>query len=382
MFVVPEDRLFVLYRLGLAQALIRRGWEVALVCEASDCVEQIRAAGITVIEAPLGRTKRSPRAVWRAARRLRRIIRDAEASLVQVVSLRAILMAWLATVGTRRVPFVNAVTGMGSLFAGELNSWRWRILRAVVNGLLKPVFSSRSAYNVFQNQEDHDRFVARGLTRAERAWVIRGSGVEPGSWTPREEPRLDPPVILYIGRYLRDKGLAELIAASVSLRQRGVAHRLRLAGQIDPGNPASFTEADARSWAELPGVELLGWRSDVLEQLSQANVVALPSYREGLPKTLLEAGLARRAVVTTDVVGCREVVTDGVNGLVVPARDADALAAALARLLRDPALRARLSEAHHARVCREFSLEVVTEQFCRLYKVIETERMAARASKR
>jgi len=155
-----------------------------------------------------------------------------------------------------------------------------------------------------------------------------------------------------------------------------------LAGQIDPGNPASFTEADARSWAELPGVELLGWRSDVLEQLSQANVVALPSYREGLPKTLLEAGLARRAVVTTDVVGCREVVTDGVNGLVVPARDADALAAALARLLRDPALRARLSEAHHARVCREFSLEVVTEQFCRLYKVIETERMAARASKR
>ena len=370
LFLVAEDWLFVSFRLALARELIARGDTVAVACRVSDKAEIIQAAGVRVYSVPFARESVSPLAVLRACAGVRGVYRQFRPGLVQAVALRPILVGWLATIGLTRVPFVNLVTGLGSLFCGELPTWRLRVAKRSVEALSRGAFRQKAAWNVFQNGEDHGYFLDHALTRRARSRVIRGSGVDTGAWLPQPEPAEEPPVILYVGRLLRDKGLCELVEASRLLRRRGLPHRLRLVGACDPCNPTSLTETEVRGWEAEGVVEWLGWREDVLRQMSEARLVVLPSYREGFPKVLLEAGVAERAVVTCDTVGCREVVKDGYNGLLVPPRNPEALAEALARLLADPGLRRELSRRHRQVVCDQFSMASVNRQFTELYREV------------
>src|SRR5207244_2870428 len=170
--------------------------------------------------------------------------------------------------------------------------------------------------------ENLDTLVQCGLSPREASFLIRGSGVDVDSWTPRPEPDNHPPIVLFVGRLLRDKGVKDLVDASVLLKQRNLPHQVRLVGDCDPCNPSTFAESEVRQWQATGLVEWLGRRSDVLEQMSAANLIVLPSYYgEGLPKVLLEAGVAERAVVACEDPGCREVVAHKVNGLLVPPRN-------------------------------------------------------------
>jgi glycosyltransferase involved in cell wall biosynthesis len=167
---------------------------------------------------------------------------------------------------------------------------------------------------------------------------------------------------------LRDKGVVEFVAAAERLRGEGVAARFALVGDPDPDNPASISGETLQRWSASSAVEWWGWRDDMVTVFQQSHVVCLPSYREGLPKALIDAAACGRAIVTCDVPGCREVVREGDNGLLVPPRDAAALAAALRRLLEDAGLRRAMGERSRARAVAEFSVERVIEQTLGLYR--------------
>ncbi|MCJ9713475.1 glycosyltransferase, partial [Bordetella hinzii] len=181
------------------------------------------------------------------------------------------------------------------------------------------------------------------------------------------EPPEPPVVALMVARLLRDKGVREFVEAAALLRQQGLNVRMRVAGDVDPGNPASISAEEVQAWRDEGLVELLGERQDVAELYAAAHIAVLPSYREGLSKSLIEAAACGRAVVTTDVPGCRDAIDPGETGLLVPPRDATALAAALARLAMDPAQRRRLGQAGRALAEREFSIEDVCGRHLAIY---------------
>ncbi len=371
LFLVTEDWYFTSHRLNFAVRLQEAGYQISVGCRFSGKEKTIRSQGIHAFPVSFTRESTSFAKALEDCFAVRRLIKTVQPHLVHLVALRPIVVGGLAGLGLPRVPMVNAITGLGSLFTGDFDTWRLRGVQFVITRLLRPTFCRSTAWNVFQNREDLATFLDRGYSRRENSILIHGAGVDPSVWRPLPEPATTLPIVLFVGRLLKEKGLGELVEASRQLRLRGLNHTLRVVGSPDGCNPKSFTEQQIRAWQHEGALEWLGRREDVLEQMSQANVIAMPSYyREGLPKVLLESGLAERAVVTCDVIGCREVVENGVNGLLVPPRNVSALTDAIEQLLENPTKRRQFAQRHRQRVCEEFSLSLVTEKFLALYQKI------------
>ena len=260
---------------------------------------------------------------------------------------------------------INAMTGLGFVYTTR-DRWA-RLRRAVVSSAYRLVFASRAVHVVFENSDDLKLFTDAGLVAADKATLIRGAGVDLARF--RRKPRPDgAPLVVLPGRMLWDKGVREFCEAAVLVRRAGINVRFALVGGLDPGNPATIPESWLAEQQRAGTVEWWGHRSDMAAVYAQADVVCLPSYREGLPTVLLEGAASGCALVTTDVPGCREVVEDGRTGLLVPARDAVALASALTAIVSDAALRERLAGAAHENVRANFSTEIVQRKMLSLYR--------------
>jgi glycosyltransferase involved in cell wall biosynthesis len=224
---------------------------------------------------------------------------------------------------------------------------------------------------VLQNPDDARLFERAGIVAASRVRLIPGSGVDCSRFAPRgARDSGDPLRVLLPSRLLRDKGVHEYVAAARRLLGEGRRIRFLLAGDPDPGNPAAVPESSVRGWMSEGVLEWLGHVDDMPGLLGKVDVVVLPSYREGLPKGLVEAAACGLPLVTTDVPGCREVVTDEVDGLVVPVRDPIALAEAIARLQDDPGLAARLGEAARAKALAAFDEKIVLARTLAVYEEV------------
>jgi glycosyltransferase involved in cell wall biosynthesis len=228
------------------------------------------------------------------------------------------------------------------------------------------VLNRPNAHLIMQNPDDLELLRRRGLLRHDRVVLIRGSGVDTARFRPMPEPAGVPAAVL-VGRMLSDKGVHELVGAARLLRHRGVPLEVRLVGPPDPHNPSSIPAATLRAWHAEGIVRWLGPQGDAAAVWRDAHIAVLPSYREGLPKALLEAAACGRPLVATEVPGCREVVRDGETGLSVPVRDAVALADALERLAGDPALRRRLGANARRLVEAAFAEPTVVRETLRLY---------------
>jgi glycosyltransferase involved in cell wall biosynthesis len=226
---------------------------------------------------------------------------------------------------------------------------------------------------IFQNAEDRDVFTRRGLVPAVDAVIIRGSGVNLEHFAETTPPP-EPVCFLLIGRMLADKGVREFVSAARRLSRENPSWRFRLLGGVDAGNPSTLSREELESFRP-EGIEWLGHRDDVAAQISRHHVIVLPSYREGMPKTLLEAAASGRPIITTDIPGCRDIVRDGVNGLLVPPRDEVALIEAMHRLGTDPQLRERMGRAGRTRAMA-FSVEDVVEHTLRVYASLLREQRA------
>jgi glycosyltransferase involved in cell wall biosynthesis len=276
--------------------------------------------------------------------------------------MQPVILGSIASLG---FPFVrvNAIAGLGYSFSsGTLKA---RLLRPLMAMLLR--FLLRRPSSVVLTQNSDDRTVAENLgVSRDRIFLVSGSGVDIEKLHPQPEPA-GSITATFVGRLLEDKGIRALIAAHDLLRQRGETIRLKVAGDPDPANPAAIPAAEIEGWKRRPDVSVLGHVTDIAGLWAISHIAVLPSWREGLPKSLLEAAACGRPIVATDVPGCREIARNGVNALVVPVENPEALADAIQRLANDRALRLRFGAAGRQLVEREFSSARIGKEIVALY---------------
>jgi glycosyltransferase involved in cell wall biosynthesis len=366
LFVVSEDWYFCSHRLPLAQAALAEGFDVAVATRVTAHGDAIRQAGIRAI--PIGMERRSMNVMdeLRSILELRRIIAAETPDIIHNVAIKPILHGSIAARLAGRGAIVNAIAGLGYVFTSR--SARARLAKPVVAFALRWLLDGRTTRVIVQNPEDRAFLIDRGMARSDRISLIRGSGVDTSTFFPAAEPT-GTPVVMLASRMLRDKGVPDFVAAASLLLDEGVAARFVLVGGPDPGNPASIPENELRKLAERPGIEWWGPRSDMPAVFGHAHIVCLPTtYGEGIPKVLLEAASCGRAIIASDVQGCREIVQPGVNGLLVPPCDPAAIAAAIRTLLLDAATRRRMGEAGRGLVQREFGIGHVTAATMTIYR--------------
>ena len=356
-FVVNEANFFLSHRLPLALEALGRGDEVSVICGANTGEEKLLEFGLSCATVPLSRSGVNPWTEITTFRHLVRLYRKIQPDLVHHVTIKPVLYGTLAARVTTVPGVVNAIPGMGFVFTRR--GYLAKLRRAFVNTLYRLALSHKNMRVIFQNREDLRSFISNAIVKSEETVLIRGAGVDLKAFEPTPEPDT-PPVFVLVARMLRDKGVGEFVAAADRLRLRYPDWNFWLIGDVDPGNPASLTIEQLQDWDTSGNVQWLGQRDDVSELLRASHVVCLPSYyREGLPKTLLEAAAASRAIIASRVAGCLEVVTDGVTGVVVEPRDIEDLTVAMARMGNDAAMRARLGKAARAKAEAVFSIEDV-----------------------
>jgi glycosyltransferase involved in cell wall biosynthesis len=356
------------FRRSLALALRRQGYELLLISPPGRYGEKLRALGLRWEPVPMDRRSLNPLRELRLLAWLVALFRRERPALVHGFTIKCAVYGSLAARFARVPARVNAVAGMGYVFTSS--DLKAGLLRPVVRTLMHVALDGRNARLVLQNPDDIALFQRAGFVDRANIRLIPGSGVDCSRFTPRTWVRdpAQPLRVVLAARMLWDKGIAEYIAAARQLRGEGRAIRFLLAGDPDPGNPATVPEATLRGWVDEGTVEWLGHVDDMAGLFAGVDLVVLPSYREGLPKGLIEAAACALPVVTTDVPGCREVVTDGVDGLLVPVRDACKLARAIARLQDEPALAQQLGAAARAKALALFDERVVIEATQAVYR--------------
>lgn len=360
LFVVTEDWYFLSHRLGLARAARDAGYDVAVACRVRDGADTIRCEGFALHPLSWRRDARSVVALTGAVRELTTLYRRLKPDLIHHIALMPMVLGGVAArlAGQRTVVGTLAGTGFLGAKAGFAAAAMARLLRFLSTGRGRAV--------IVQNNADASFLFAHGFSR-ESVALVPGSGVDLLRFTKLPEPGGDF-TIGVASRFLRFKGIADIVEAQQILQRRGHDVRLLLAGAPDEDNPASHTKEETGVWAALPGVVWRGRVADVREIWAQAHVASLASCGgEGVPLSLLEAAACGRAIVTTDVPGCRDVVDDGRAGVCVPPGNPQALAEAFLALSRDPARRAQLAEAASARAAAKFSLSAIAQQTLGVY---------------
>lgn len=380
LYVVPAARFFVTHRMALALQAKAAGYDVHVATPDGDEVATILAAGLQWHRVRFGPLRQKPWSDLESLIDLIRLNRSLRPTLVHHVTFKAVLYGTIAArlSGARGV--VNAMTGLGDVFDQQTASDRFWVRLTIA--LFRTFVRHERMRVIFQNPDDLSLLVGAGAVRKDQARLIRGSGVDPDWFVP--VPRLDPavPAVMFVGRVVSSKGVDEFVEAARRLRGERVQARFLIAGEIDRESGRALSFAQIEEWQREGSIEYLGFHRDPRPLYAMADVVCLPSHRvEGLPKVLLEAASCAVPIVTTDTPGCREIVADGENGLLVPARDAGALAAAMRRLISDPALRQRMGAAGRRRVIEDFSLSSVIAQTLAVYDEIFREDAATARSR-
>ena len=366
LYLVTEDWYFCSHRLALACAARDSGYDVLVVTQVGEHADSIKAEGFKLIPIRFPRSGRRPwRDLW-LLWKLVGIYRTERPQLVHHVSIKPVLYGSLAVVLSGiSTPVVNALTGLGYLFTST--HWQARFLRRLAVPALRLLMRRTAARMIVQNPDDRETLFAAGIVPARRTSLVPGSGVELARFSPEPEAP-GPPVVVLAARMLWDKGVGEFVEAARSLRGGRPDTRFVLVGDTDPENPSAVPLPTLQHWHDEGVVEWWGWRHDMTRVFRDCHVVCLPSYREGLPKVLLEAAAAARPTVATDVPGCREITRHGENGLLVPAQNAGALAVAIEKLLANSALRRSMGERGRRIVEAEFSIDRVIECTLEIYR--------------
>jgi glycosyltransferase involved in cell wall biosynthesis len=350
------------FRLALAQALRDRGDEVVLVSPDGIYASRLQELGFRWVCFPMVRSGLNPLVEISTIVRLLKLFRKEKPVLVHNFTVKCVLYGSLACrlLGIRAV--VNSVTGLGYVFMEGGRTRRW--IRRFIMKFYRLVM--RRTWVIFQNPDDRSIFLENNLVIPEKVSLIRGSGVDNQRFRPQPEPD-GIPVVILPARLLWDKGVGEFVEAARRVQTDGLHARFVLVGDSDPENPAAVPVAQVREWEKEGVIEWWGWREDMNEVYAQAHIICLPSYREGLPKTLIEAAACGRPIITSDVPGCREIVRTGENGLLVPTHDIAALAAALKLLIQDPNMRHALGFCGRKIAEEEFSMELILAQTLNAY---------------
>ena len=365
LFVVNDAPFFLSHRLPLALAALEEGYEVHVATPDSPLSATIQKHGLQFHAIPMHRSNMRLWKELKSFRALLNLYRRLQPDLVHHVTIKPVLYGGVAARLTKVPAVVFAVPGLGHVFVQE--DLKTGLLRGAVKWAYRYVFGHPNARVIFQNPDDRLLMERAQLLAAENSILIRGSGVDINDFTPGPEAEGVPLVVL-AARMLWEKGVGEFVDAAGQLREQKIEARFILAGESDPGNPSAVPVWQLEQWHDSGIVEWWGACDDMTRVFAEAHIVCLPSYREGLPKVLIEAAACGRPIVTTDVPGCREVVRHEENGLLVPVRNPTALAAALRRLIASAVLRQFLGQNGREIAVAEFALDKVIEQTLAIYR--------------
>ena len=369
--LIASDWFFLSHFIARALAAKRMGYNVTVLCEDTGRGEEIKSAGLSFIPLKLQRHGVGLAGILGMIFRVWRIYRRIKPGVVWQIGLKPIVLGSLAAKLACVKGLVNAPVGMGFVFASE--SWKARFLRPLLSLALKSLLNPPGSKVVFENSDDLRDLLRSGAVRSEDASLIRGAGVNIEQYVPTPEPD-ETPVVLFAARLIWEKGVGVFVNAARSLGKQGVKAHFMIAGGVDRESSSAVPEAQLREWEAEGVITWLGARKDMAQVLANCNVFCLPTYyREGLPKVLLEAMACGRACVATEAPGCREAVRHGDNGLLVPIKDAEALAAALRCLVENAPLRRRMGERGRERALTEFAQERVIADTLDVFESCRTE---------
>jgi glycosyltransferase involved in cell wall biosynthesis len=364
LFVVNDAAFFVSHRLPIAQQLIEEGYEVHLATS-GETLPIYNEMGLSFHKLGVSRKGTRPLSELRLIWQLFKLFTGLQPDLVHLVTIKPYLYGGIAAKMANVPAVVSAVSGLG--FVLMATGFKAKFLKAVLYPLYKFSFSHKNQIIIFQNNDDANFLVDWKVIRASKARLIRGSGVDLSAYQYSAEPK-EKIVITFVARLLTGKGIREFINASRIIHSNGKEVDFWVAGDLDEGNPESITKAEVASWKDLSNVKFFGFQSNVAELYSKSNIACLPSYREGLPKSLVEAAACGRAVITTDVPGCRDAIESNKTGLLVPVNNAVALADAIEYLLENPDVRERMGVAGRALAEKEFAIEKIVAEHMEIFQ--------------
>lgn len=363
--VVNVDWFFLSHRLPVALAAKNAGWDVTIVTADTGKLKDIEAAGLRAVNLPMSRSGMNLIEELRACRFLYRSYRREKPDVVHHVGIKAILWGALAAKFAKVNGVVNAISGLGGFFAEDNNT----ILSKVIPSVLRFSHHRSNLLVIFQNQEDRALYVGHHIIEDGQARMIRGSGVDLNDYCYTVEPLGGKIIVMLTCRMIREKGVFELVEAAELLRKDYDSKvEFWIVGGLDD-HPGAITKDEIESVCDNQYIKWLGRREDIKELLQQCHIYAFPSYyKEGIPKSLIEAAAIGRPIVTTQNIGCKEVVEEGVNGYLVPVKDSISLAEKIKLLIDDKILRIRMGKTSREIAEKNFSLDRVVEKHLAIYQ--------------
>ena len=366
LYIVNDAAFFLSHRLPIARAARADGFEVHVATPLSPSVDLVKAEGFFFHPIPMSRKGINLFTELRTLVAIVRLYRRMRPDIVHTVTIKPVIYGGIAARVARVPAVISAVPGLGHVFIAR--GVRASIRRFLVKTAYRVALRQRKGKVILQNPDDCTAFIQSGLVSEQATVLIKGSGVDMKRFVPQSEPQ-GKPVVLFASRMLWDKGVGKFVEAVQILCRDGVDARFVLAGESDPGNPAAVPKYRLQSWHDSKVVEWWGQREDMPAVFASTNIVCLPTYYgEGVPKVLIEAAACGRPIVTTDTPGCREIVRHDENGLLVPVRNAEALATALRRLIENPILRHRMGKRGREIAEKEFSVEKVVNETMEVYR--------------
>lgn len=366
LLVANTDWYLYRFRLPLAHYLSENGFLVKLVSPPGPYTSQITEMGIEWLEWKVNRQGISPISEFQSLSHLKKIYRTENPDIVHHHTIKPVLYGSYVARNSGIKATINSITGSGYVFMSR--DLKAQMLKPFVREFYKIALNSQNCAVIFENPDDQADFIRHGLLKPDQAWLVRSVGVDVNAFTPKPEPS-GAPVVTMASRMLWDKGVGVFIEAARLLKER-LPVRMVLVGRPDPGNPASVPAEQLNAWDTEGVVDWLGWQDNIAEIYANSNIVVLPSFFEGLPVTLIEAAACGRALIASDIPGCREVVTPGVNGLLTSPGDPISLANAIEKMVLDPDLRRAMGIASRERAVNEFSTEVVNRQILKIYRSV------------
>ncbi len=367
-YVINVDWYFDLHWVQRARAKLNSGAKVHIIMSQTDpeIFERLSGLGFVCHVWNIDRRSINPFISVLRLRDLYRLIKTIQPEIVHAITIKPNIFVGLIA-HVLKTPYVLSVTGTGIIFSGK--TLVIRMVRPIVRVLYRLASTKTRRKLIFENYSDLDYFVETGLCAAEDAVAILGAGVDIDQFNLTPERDRERPLILFAGRLLWDKGLGDLVEAGKMLRKQGLDFAIKVAGIVDHDTINAIDEKTLDQWHDQGLIERLGNVRNMPALLEEVNIVVLPTYYgEGVPRILIEAGSCGRAVVTTDMPGCREIIEHRVNGLLVPPRNVEKLTEALAELIKSAELREKMGNAGRGKVKRFFSQQQVINETLQLYE--------------
>ena len=370
LFLITEDWFFCSHFLERALAAYKLGYKIYVCCNGNKHIEKIEKHSLKFIKVKFNRKSINLFYELKIIFNICSIYKKIKPDIVHQIGSKPIIYGSIAAKlsGIRAV--INAPIGMGYVYSS--NNIKARILKPIVKFLYKTLLNSNYGKNkksrvIFENDDDLNYFYKLGALRKEDAFVIRGAGVKVDPNLILKKTENSIPIVSLVARMVRDKGIYEFVRAAKKLNDSEIKARFFLVGDIDPYNPTSLKIEELKRWHERNYIEWLGWVNDVNKVLKETDILCLPSYREGLPKALIEGASLGLPIVTTNTVGCKDVVVNNLNGFLVPIKDTNALVKFLSILINDSKLREKMGKESHKLALNKFSSDIIIPQTIKVY---------------